>query len=111
MFVHTKIFDKKWAEIGCGEDDLLQLQKEICNDPQGHPVITGTGGLRKIRIALEGRGKSGGARVIYTDFPLWGIVGLLYAYPKSQQENIDDEERKILKAMSEQIIGNWRNLT
>jgi hypothetical protein len=36
------------------------------------------------------------------------IVGLLYAYPKSEKENIDENERKILKAMVGQINENWR---
>jgi hypothetical protein len=56
---------------------------------------------------LEGRGKSGGARVLYVDFMVKGVVGLLYAYPKGEKDNIDDSERKILKAMVEQISDIW----
>ena len=108
MFIHTKVFDRQWVALGCDDDDLLELQKAICENPQGPPVIRGTGGVRKIRVALEGRGKSGGARVLYVDFVVRGVVGLLYAYPKSEKENIDDDERKILKAMVEQINEKWR---
>ena len=61
MFVHTKVFDRQWDALGCDDDDLLELQKTICENPQKPPVIRGTGGVRKIRIALEGHGKSGGA--------------------------------------------------
>ncbi|MDR1322712.1 MAG: type II toxin-antitoxin system RelE/ParE family toxin [Gracilibacteraceae bacterium] len=107
MFVHTRVFDKKWADIGCCDDDLLELQKTICENPQLPPVISGTGGVRKIRIALEGHGKSGGARVLYVDFSVKGIVGLLYAYPKNEKESITAEEKKSLKAMVEQINENW----
>jgi hypothetical protein len=91
MFIHTRVFDRQWAEVGCDDDDLLELQKAICDNPQGAPVIPGTGGIRKIRITLEGRGKSGGARVLYVDFVIRGVVGLLYAYPKNKKENITDE--------------------
>ena len=108
MFVHTKIFDKKWRDIGYGDDTLLEVQKTICENPQGYPIIQGTGGIRKIRVSADGKGKSGGGRVLYVDFPDKGIVGLIYAYPKSQQEDIDDEERKILKGIVEQIRENWR---
>jgi hypothetical protein len=110
MFIHTRIFDRQWAEIGCDDNDLLELQKAICDNPQGAPVIPGTGGIRKIHIALEGRGKSGGARVLYVDFVIRGVVGLLYAYSKNKKENITEEEKSTLKAMAEQLDENWRNI-
>jgi hypothetical protein len=84
------------------------LQKTICENPQLSPVISGTGGVRKIRIALESHGKRGGVRVLYVDFAVKGIVGLLYAYPKNEKESITAEEKKILKVMVEQINENWR---
>jgi hypothetical protein len=43
------------------------------------------------------------------DFVVRGVVGLLYAYPKNKKENISEGEKKILKAMVEQIDENWRN--
>jgi hypothetical protein len=109
MFIHTKVFDRQWTALGCDDNDLLELQKAICANPQEPPVILGTGGVRKIRVALDGRGKSGGARVLYVDFIAQSIVGLLYAYSKGDKENINDEERKLLKLMVEQINKNWRN--
>jgi hypothetical protein len=102
-FIHTKVFDKRWREMGCDDDDLSVLQKAIANDPQGFPVIQGTGGIRKIRVTLNGRGKSGGARVLYVDFVVRGIVGLLSAYPKSEKENIEESEKKILRTIVEDI--------
>ena len=108
-FVHTKIFDRQWSALGCDDDDLLELQKAISEDPQKPPVIRGTGGVRKIRIALENRGRSGGARVLYVDFVIRDTVGLLYAYPKSEKEDIDENERQLLKKMVKQISENWRN--
>jgi hypothetical protein len=107
MFIHTKTFDKLWKSLGCDDDDLLELQRTICENPQGHSVIRGTGGVRKIRVSLEGRGKSGGARILYIDFLARGVVGLLYVYPKSEKEDIDENERKILKSMVEQLKEKW----
>jgi len=107
MFVHTKIFDRLWESIGYDDDDLSELQKAICENPQGYPVIRGTGGVRKIRISLDERGKSSGARVLYVDFVVRGIVGLLYAYSKGNKESISDNERKILKDMVKQLNKNW----
>ena len=107
MFIHTKVFDKLWESLGCDDDDLAELQKAICEDPQKPPVLRGTGGVRKIRISFGRHGKSGGARVLYIDFFVRGIIGLLYVYPKSEKEDINDEERKTLKNMVEQINKSW----
>jgi len=60
-------------------------------------------------VALEGRGKSGGGRVLYGDFPEHGIVYLFAAYPKSEKENIDEDERRVLKGLMEEINRGWRN--
>jgi len=109
MFVHTKIFDKKWDTLGLDEDDLLELQEQICKSPSGHPVIRGSGGVRKIRFAAEGKGKSGGARVIYGDFPAAGVVYLFSVYPKSEKDDITTDERKTLKLLMEQISKSWRD--
>ena len=108
-FIHTKIFDRLWASLGCNDDDLAELEKEISDAPQTPPVIRGSGGVRKIRVSLEGRGKSGGARVIYGDFPEHGRTYLFAAYPKNEKEDITEDERKFLKAAMNQINTNWRN--
>jgi len=108
MFIHTKVFDRQWALLGCDDDDLQDAQKAICADPQAHPIIRGTGGIRKMRIALSNRGKRGGARVLYIDFIEHETIGLLYAYAKNEKEDINAEERKLLKAMVEQLDEIWR---
>ena len=108
MFIHTKVFDRLWESIGCNDNDLSELQKAICNNPQAHPVIRGTGGVRKIRIAQKGHGKSGDARVIFGDFPEHGIVYLLAAYSKNEKENISEAEKHLLKLAMIQINENWR---
>jgi hypothetical protein len=109
-FLHTKKFDSQWDAMGCDDDDLLVLQQEILKNPQGAPVIVGTGGVRKIRVALEGRGKSGGARVLYVDYAVYETVALLVAYPKSEKETITQEEKIVLKRIAEQIEQSWRVL-
>ena len=108
MFRHVKSFDTQWYALGLSDDDLAELQKEICDDPTRPPVIPGTGGIRKIRVKQEGRGKSGGARVLYGDFPEHGIVYLFAVYPKSVKEDIDEDEKKVLKVTMAQINKAWR---
>jgi hypothetical protein len=109
-FIHTKSFDKSWCDMGCDDDDLAVLQKAIADDPQGPPVIPGTGGVRKIRVTLDGRGKSGGARVLYVDFTVREVVGLIFAYPKSEKENITESEKKLMRQLVDTLSENWREI-
>jgi hypothetical protein len=56
-------FDRQWRKMGLGDNELRQLQETLLENPKAGDVIQGTKGLRKIRIAFERRGKSGGGRV------------------------------------------------
>ena len=62
---------------------------------------------RKLRIRLEGRGKSGGGRVIYIDVLEKRRLYLLFAYPKNVQEDLTAEQRKFLRRMAETIMEEW----
>ena len=78
-------FDHKWAEMGLTDKELKALQEELTIDPAKGDVMQGTGGLRKIRIAFEGRGKSGSARVCYVDFAVYERIYLITAYAKDER--------------------------
>jgi mRNA-degrading endonuclease RelE of RelBE toxin-antitoxin system len=68
-------------------------------------VIPGTSGLRKLRWALEGRGKRGGSRVIYYYHRPELEVLLLTAYAKNEQEDLSASDKKLLAALVKDIIG------
>ena len=70
-FIITHEFDKNWKAMGLTDDDLKALQEELILDPTKGDLMRGTGGLRKMRIAFEGRGKSGSGRVCYVDFAVY----------------------------------------
>ena len=98
----TSEFDKQWERMGLDDEDRRRLENEIVNNPQVGPIMRGTGGLRKMRFAFAGRGKSGSARVLYVDFVVFECIYLVYAYGKGQQDNISQEERVIFKKIIEQ---------
>ena len=100
-FIILPNFEQSWKKLGLNDDELRDLENEIMENPEKAPLIPGTGGIRKIRIKLPGRGKSGGARVIYIDFIHQQHVYFLAAYAKNKQENLTDEEKKILKSLVE----------
>ncbi len=101
-FIMTPEFDKLWAKMGLTDDDLRRLQEEILVNPKVGPVIEGTGGLRKMRFALES-GKSGGARVLYVDLVIHEEVYLISAFPKVDTVNISSVQKKSIKKMVEQL--------
>ncbi len=98
-FIMMPEFDKKWANIGLNDEDLRKLQFEIFSNPKLGEVIRGTGGLRKMRFALEGKGKSGSIRVLYVDFVIYEKIYLITAYHKSQKVNLSETERKNIKKL------------
>jgi hypothetical protein len=100
LFIETPIFTKQ-ASGGLFEDDeLKQLQAELLENPNKGDLIAGSGGLRKIRLARKGGGKSGGFRVIYyRSTP--EVIFLLLAYPKNKQDNLTKAEIKLLRELIE----------
>ena len=102
-FVYTEPFRRCWKAMGLSEADLVLLEQALLEDPQMGDVIEGTGGARKLRIKLEGRGKSGGGRVIYLDVFEKEHLYLLFAYPKNVQEDLTSEQKKAIQRMIEII--------
>lgn len=72
---------------------------EIALQPTAWPVVAGTGGARKARAARGGKGKSGGARIIYYVISLRGVVYLLDVYAKSAKEDLTDGEKKEIRRL------------
>lgn len=102
-FIIMPIFDKQWKDMGLDDNNLQELQTELLKNPQTGNVIKGTGKLRKMRFAFPGKGKSGSARVLYVDFVLAESIYLIFAYPKSEKDNLTDEERNNIKKMIDRL--------
>lgn len=89
--------------MGLNNDHLKDLEYILLENPQIGEVIQGTGGARKMRIQLDGRGKSGGGRVIYLDVFEKEKLYLLFAYPKNVQENLTEEQKVTIRTLIEAI--------
>jgi hypothetical protein len=103
IFIETQAFTRRVMDL-LNHDAYLGLQVALMLDPEAGDVIEGTGGVRKIRVASKGHGKRGGARVIYYHFVSASRIALLMIYPKNEQQDLTNDERKTLKA----IIEHWR---
>ena len=102
-FVRLLSFEKAWAALGLGEDEYILLEDLLLEDPKAGAVIEGSGGVRKVRFALPGKGKSGGLRVIYVDIVVDKMIYMIYAYPKSAKENLSKAEIAGFKKLVQQL--------
>jgi hypothetical protein len=94
--------DKAGRLLGkVGFSDMLEF---LARRPKAGRIIQGTGGLRKVRIARPGKGKSGGARVIYYYHNEDKPILLLLIYAKANQENMTDAQKAQLKKFVNAII-------
>lgn len=102
-FIQTREFSRNWDNLGFNDEDLRLLELDIMKYPEKYPVMQGTGGLRKTRIAMENKGKSGGARVCFVDFVIAETVYLITVYPKKEKDNLSKEERNEIKKVIEAL--------
>jgi len=98
LFIETPIFTKQASGGLFTDKELKQLQNELLEDPNKGDLITGSGGLRKVRLASKNKGKSGGFRVIYYRSTR-EIIFLLLAYSKNKQDNLTKSEIKTLREL------------
>ena len=93
--IETQQFIRK-AESLMDSDERQALVVYIAQNPQAGDIIPRTGGVRKLRIAGKGRGKSGGHRVIYYYYDDKSPVLLFTIYGKNEKANLTDAEEKAL---------------
>ena len=86
-FIETRLFTKLVIEY-LTDEEYGALQESMMRNPDVGPVIPGSGGIRKIRWAAQGRGKRGGYRIIYYVKRTHAVIWMLTMYPKNVAENI-----------------------
>ena len=105
--VETPFFLRKATGI-LAEEERASLIEKIDMDPEGGEIIPGTGGVRKLRWALPGRGKSGGACVIYYFYNGSMPVFMLSIYAKNQKVNLTPAERNMLKRLTPELVQSYQ---
>ena len=104
VILETTVFTKIVQSL-MPDDEYRLLQNRLIETPEAGDLIKGSGGLRKVRWKLEGRGKRGGVRVIYywakSDYQKF----MLFAYAKNEQEELTREQLSVLKKIIESEFG------
>jgi len=102
IIIETTMFTRSIGQL-MHDDQYRELQEWLIENPEIGDLIRGSGGLRKIRWKLTGRGKRGGVRVIY----YWAVsadqIRMLYVYSKSDHENLTKDQLTLLR----QLVERW----
>jgi hypothetical protein len=102
VIIETPVFTKLIKEL-MSDEDYKELQLSLVARPDLGVLIRNSGGLRKLRWNLPGRGKSGGVRLIYYWMAAEEQLYMLLVYPKNVQDNLTAQQLNMLKA----IIQRW----
>jgi hypothetical protein len=101
LIIETSIFTRQVQAL-LTDEEYRSLQMTLILHPDLGVVIPGSGGLRKVRWSLQGRGKRGGVRTIY----YWAVskaqILMLLMYAKNEQDNLTPEQLKFLRRIVEE---------
>lgn len=101
-FTETRLFTRKISSY-LSDDEYQRLQVHMLEHPDAGEVIKGSGGIRKLRWAVEGKGKRGGIRVIYFLYLPVARILMLTVYAKNELEDLSQQEIKLLR----KIVEEW----
>jgi hypothetical protein len=79
------------------DTSYAEFQRELLRRPEKGDVMQHAGGLRKVRLRLPGRGKSGGARVVYLYLRRHDAIVFFYVYTKAKSQALTADHLKRLR--------------
>lgn len=107
VLVEVEPFTARARELWT-EAELETFKDFIARNPLAGSLIPGTGGVRKVRWAASGRGKRGGARVIYyfhgSEMPLF----LLTAYAKNVADDLTAQQKRGIADAVATLVEHYR---
>jgi hypothetical protein len=105
VIFETSIFTKKIAAI-LNDEEYRALQNVLVEMPGSGDIIQGSGGIRKIRWGTSGRGKRGGARVVYYWANQHDQLFMLFAYAKNERDDLTKGQLSLLR---EAVVAEFKN--
>ncbi len=101
---YTSVYAKR-AEKVLGAEQRDAMEFHVAENPEIHPVVAGTGGVRKARWGRHGKGKRGGVRVIYFYRSAADLVYFLDIYAKTAKEDLTPADKQQLKELVNRLKG------
>ena len=90
------------------ESERRDLVARLGANPEAGELVPGTGGVRKIRWAISGRGKRGGARVIYYYHNLSIPLFALDIYAKNEKANLTEADKRSLRRLLPILVSQYK---
>lgn len=107
IFIELPIF-VRCASAMFSDEDMREMQLTLLENPAAGDLIPGARGLRKLRVPLPGRGKRGGARVIYYYWANHDLCYLIYAYAKNVAADLSKDQLRRLIELLEVELNHGR---
>jgi mRNA-degrading endonuclease RelE of RelBE toxin-antitoxin system len=101
-FIESRAFSEQ-LRLLAPDEAYRAFQNELQENPEKGDLVPGACGVRKVRMRVPGRGKRGGARVIYLYLQNHGILYFLTLYTKSAQADLAPDQKKAICAVVEEI--------
>ena len=89
-------------------DEVEALIRHLAENPDSGDVMEGTGGVRKVRFAVGGRGKSSGVRVVYYYHGAHIPLFLLTVFAKNEKSNLTMAERNMVAKLVKDLVRSYR---
>lgn len=90
------------------DEERTLLVEYLAYNPTAGDLIPGTGGVRKLRWGLEGRGRRGGARVIYfyhdAGMPLFALT----AFAKNERTDLSQQDRNDFRRLTTLLAETFK---
>jgi mRNA-degrading endonuclease RelE of RelBE toxin-antitoxin system len=103
--IETPTFTRQIKDL-LTDDEYGEFQSRLAANPELGARIKGSGGIRKVRVGLRGRGKRGGARVIYYWAVRKDLILLLCVYPKNVTAGLSPKQVAQLAKVVKEEFGN-----
>jgi len=106
--VETTLFTRQASKL-FDEDEKKAIIDYLASNPFAGDEIPGTGGVRKVRVPASGKGKRGGARVIYYVLDEGAPLYALLVYGKGKKTNLTDNEKAAVRVIAKAIKDSYRS--
>lgn len=100
IFIESPVFTVDVREL-LSDDEYADLQAYLVRRPDAGDRIVQTGGLRKIRWTVQGRGKRGGTRIIYYHVVADAQIRMILIYRKGINDDLTSKEKAVLRRINE----------
>lgn len=107
VFIGMPPFEREWARLGLNDDLRREPEQALLRNPKAGVLLQETGGMRKVRHQLPGRGKSGSIRVFYYDYTEIAHLFLMAVIKKSENENLTKAQRLALRMVIETTVKTY----